>query len=399
MDRREASRTGQVRQQVLSKPQLIRDIFPKFDRQVRQLIDHETCLGVQRVFAGGSGDSHNAALAAEMAFRTVARMPMTVLNSMALSRYTLPWLTPDEMRRALVIGISVSGEVSRTVEAVKIANERGALTLGLTANSQSALAENSKLTFDMTLPPPVESPGVRAYTGSVLAMYAVALRLAVVRERIPQAVGDQWKKAILQMADVIEKTNLQISDTVKRAANLLRERQYFIFMGSGPNYATSLFGAAKLVETTGRHVLGQDIEEWAHLQRFDKEQGNPCFLIAPPGIGYRRAVEVAQNVKRTGKYLIAITEEGETEISGIADLVLPICGHVPEELTPLVYSTPLELFASDLAQELGEPYFRFGLEPWESSGGKAVIQASQINDLGTLYKEAHVNVDLWRGEN
>jgi glutamine---fructose-6-phosphate transaminase (isomerizing) len=399
MDRREASQTGQVRQQVLSKPQLIRDIFPKFDRQARQMLDHEMCLNIHRLIAGGSGDSHNAALATEMFFELVAKLPMEVLSGMGLSRYSIPWLPSQEITKSMVIGISVSGEVSRTVEAMRCAGERGGLTLGVTMNPHSSLGAACRLVFDTTLPPPVESPGVRAYAGSVLAMYALGLRLAEVREAISQTTGNRWRKAILNVADVIENTNACMSENVKATARALKDKQCFMYLGSGPNYATALFGAAKVVEASGQHVIAQDIEEWAHLQRFDKEQGTPCFVIAPPGIGYGRAIEVADFIHRTGKYLIAIVEVGEKTISGMADAAFFIHGHVPEILTPLVYCSPLELFASDLAQELGEPYFRDGEEPWVSAGGNTVIRASQTCDLETIQQQVSDDLRLSGLEN
>ncbi|MEZ4707109.1 MAG: hypothetical protein R3A44_07890 [Caldilineaceae bacterium] len=36
----------------------------------------------------------------------------------------------------------------------------------------------------------------------------------------------------------------------------------------GPNYPTALFSAAKVLEAAGRHAMGQETEEWAHLQYF-----------------------------------------------------------------------------------------------------------------------------------
>jgi hypothetical protein len=89
--------------------------------------------------------------------------------------------------------------------------------------------------------------------------------------------------------------------------------------------------------------------------------------MAPYGLSYKRAVEQARVIKKVQAKLIAVVEDGEKEISSIADYVIPIKGHLPEELTPLVFSDPLEIFASDLAEVNEEPYFRGFTGPWAST--------------------------------
>jgi hypothetical protein len=53
-------------------------------------------------------------------------------------------------------------------------------------------------------------------------------------------------------------------------------------------------------------------------------------------------------------------------------VVLPVKGHLPEELTPLVYSDAGEIFASDLAEATGEPYFRAFEGPWATPDGDPI---------------------------
>src|SRR5574341_1042265 len=98
---------GHIREQVLSKPALLREFTPKFDRLVRETIDHRTCLDTARVYAFGCGDSHNASLTGQMAFHQWARLPMEALTALQFSRYTTPWLNAKRTHQPLAIGISV----------------------------------------------------------------------------------------------------------------------------------------------------------------------------------------------------------------------------------------------------------------------------------------------------
>ena len=391
MDWIEDSRRGRMRDRVLSKPNLLREIVPKFNRQVRAVLDHETSLGVKRVYTAGSGDSHMAGVATELAFEAIAGLPMEPHTGMGLGRYTIPWLSPHDAQSALVIGTSVSGEVLRTVETLQLAREKGTLTLALTFNLESSLAKVARLVFDTTVDDR-DVPGVRTYLSSLVALYSVALRLGEVRDTITQEQGGRWREAMLRVADTMEATNIRISDGVRECAQALREKQSFMFLGSGPNYGTALFGAAKIIEATGRHATSRGIEEWAHEERFGVEPEAPTFLIAPPGLSYGRAVQIAQAIKRFGKYLVAVVQEGEQPISKVADVVLPVCGQVPEPLTPLVYCNALELFASDLAQEVGETYLRAGT-PFLKATPLLIRASEAVDSLGALHADEITNPD------
>jgi len=363
MNVQEKMETEQVRLSTTSKSNLLRELVPRFMDEARTVLDAATCRKVRRVFAGGSGDSHHAALAAEMMFESVAGVPMEAQSGLPLGRYAIPDLDPEEAAHTLVMTISLSGRVVRTIEVLRLARDRGALTVALTGNPQSALAEAAELVFNTTIPEP-DDPGVRTYMSSVTAMMCIALHLGEMRGRLSKDDSARWQAHMLHTADVMDATNEAISEESRRLAQTLRDQQQFVFVGSGPNFGTALFGAAKIIETTGRHAYGQDTEEWAHLQRYNRDHGTPQFLIAPPGRAHGRSAELADIMRRTNKYVVAVCEKGDEAVAGSAHTVLPIVGHVPEPLSPLVYANPLEVFASDLAFENKVAYFCDGVEPY-----------------------------------
>ena len=97
-------------------------------------------------------------------------------------------------------------------------------------------------------------------------------------------------------ADAIEATIQAIMERIPRTgAKPLPNRRNFVFVGDGPNYATALFSAAKVIEAAGRHAMGQDTEEWAHLQYFvNVDPATPTFLISPGGRGHGRMAELVR---------------------------------------------------------------------------------------------------------
>lgn len=97
----DASAHGQMHGCVLSKPNLIEEIFWQFDDQARKLLSHKTCYQFNRILAGGSGDSYAAALTTEMTFEVVASLQMEASCGMKLSRYATPWVPNADSRRTL----------------------------------------------------------------------------------------------------------------------------------------------------------------------------------------------------------------------------------------------------------------------------------------------------------
>ena len=127
--------------QVKSLPELIRSEFETLDMRVRRLLNHNECLSVKRIVITGCGDSHMAGLAAELAFEQIAGIPTEPMTAMQAARYGTPHFEKLFPRNPLTIGISVSGTVARTREALALARNAGALTVAVTANPDSPLAK------------------------------------------------------------------------------------------------------------------------------------------------------------------------------------------------------------------------------------------------------------------
>lgn len=366
--------TNAMRDQVLSLPQLIREQVPRFEEAVQGLLSDAQCLPVGRVFVTGCGDSHNAALASELAFEEIAGLPAEPLTSLQCGRYAAPFMPGKP--RALVLGISVSGEVARTIEAVSLARKAGALTVAVTGDPESRIAKAADKTLDLSTPLFPHAPGVRSYMASLLGLYLLAIRLGQARGTCSQ--DQALRDELLACADLIEGTIVAVDEPARALAERATGEDNFVFVGHGPNYGTALFAAAKVMEASGDHAVGQDTEEWSHLQYFIRHRGTPTFVIAPPGPGYSRAAELIPVMKRVGRLVVAIVEESDVEIAGQADAVLPVKGTVREAFSPLIYPTAAELFAAHLAAVRGEPYFRGFAGPWDPATGGNTIRDSTI---------------------
>jgi glutamine---fructose-6-phosphate transaminase (isomerizing) len=260
--------------------------------------------------------------------------------------------------------------------------KHGALAVAITGNPSSELAELGDKVLDVSIPDFAFAPGVRSYRMSLLALYLLAIRLGEVRDLYSQDEANALREELKGTSDAIEATIEAVKDKTRELAEAVAEEKSFVFVGDGPNYATALFGAAKVIEAAGRHAMGQETEEWAHLQYFTSiDTVTPTFLISPGHRGHDRAAELVAPMSRVGRGIIAVVPEGDEAIAPKAKWVLPVAGDVREAFTPMVYPVASELFAAHLSDVVGEPFFRRANASYDQGNDirtSAILEAIEV---------------------
>ena len=186
------------------------------------------------------------------------------------------------------------------------------------------------------------------------------------------------------MASSIEVTIEANDAVIRQLAEALREQENWVFVGAGPSYATSLFSAAKLVESCGANAWAQDLEEWAHIQFFNRQERTPTCFIIPPGPCVERAQELLPYVKEIGRYTLLVTHQPEVFDASHADRILAVPQIVPEVFSPLVDCIAGELLAYYLAEVWDTAFFtatRHGV----SAGGDRLRGSHILRQLETLH--------------
>lgn len=308
-----------------------------------------------RVYLVGCGDSHYAGLATRFAFERWSGVPTEALESLEFSRYAVHNAPSD----ALVIAVSNSGRVVRTVECARVAGERGISSLGLTYNPASPLADAASMVLAWTYQDVGFGPGTLSYLASLVGLYAVAVRLGQLNGRLHDRAARTILEAIAATGAAVSATLDANHEPAARVAASLVQDELVCIVGGGPNYATALFGMAKFIETAAYPAVGQELEEWAHEQYFCTRPGTTTFVLAPSGASVERAREQLQAVRDMKGQGIAICAADDSETSDLADVVLPVQLPSDELLSPLVTPLPLELVALAFGQRLGRTMLGF----------------------------------------
>ncbi len=337
----------------------LRQLTRPFAQQVRTALTPSEWQAIKKVYLTGDGDSYHASCAAEMAFEAMAGVASEPLSAQRFLDYRAAWMRPATPRQTLVIATSASGGTERVVQAIERAKEYGALTLALTGTPNSAVTQAADRAITVELPQRERSPGIRTYQASLMGMLLAAIQLGEWQGRYAQEEAERLRRELVNLADAVAATTDAIQTDCREVADMIAASPVAVMLGSGPSHGTALYSAAKLIEAAGVFTMGQDLEEWWHVERFAYPVDMPVFIIAPPGRSYWRAESVAATARGLGRRVIAVTHRDDTQAARHAHMVLPVQGEVREEFSPLLY----HLFAGSVAAHVAE---RLGRCPFQS---------------------------------
>lgn len=376
-----------MHQQIDTLPQLLRDIARPFDASARATFDFELCHSVKRIYLVGCGDSYHAPVGAELAFHQLAGVPTQAVSALTFGRYVAGFLPDTGPQTNLVIAVSVSGAVSRTIEALRLARQGGAIGVALTAPG-TTLAKSADKVFETAVPPLPDElagmsvPGVRSYLASQVALYSAAIRIGEVRGHLTTAQADAQRGELRALAGALEATIAACEPVAHDLMARWTDIPEFVYVGAGPLYGVAMFSAAKMMEASGDPASAQETEEWTHIQYFGARADTPTVFISAADRDASRMEEAARAAQAIGRRTVGVLPQDEQAISAYVDHVLPVHGAVSEAFAPIVYSVPGELLAAERAAAIGADYFRSmgGGRTVDWADGASRIRDSRIQD-------------------
>ena len=370
-----------MREQILMTPAALKAGFAGLELSVRLVLETPAIYRLRRIVLIGSGNSYFAAKAAEMALLSHSGLSVEVRTPLEAGRYHAQYSDRRDLENTLVIALSNSGAAARVAEAAQLYREAGAQVLAITKNSESRLAGIAHHVLAVPIPVLPSAPGFGPFAFALVSLFLLGLRLGEVRMRITMDEAQAHRGKLLAHFDDLAAVIDTNDGPAQAAAATLAERQLVEFVGAGPSAAIADYGAAKLLEASGRHALARDLEEWTHLNYFDAEPQTIATCIVQPsgGRGEGRALELFEYMSRLGRMILLV---GAGRLADLAraqhQLVLPVVQPISEIWSPLLSSAPLALVAAHQAELLGTRYGRGGIDGWADSADAGTVQKSQF---------------------
>lgn len=295
-----------------------------------------------RIIITACGTSWHSALIAEYLIEELARVPVEVEYASEF-RYRNPIVGEKDV----VIAISQSGETADTLAAIEIAKERQALIYGICNVIGSSIARASHAGSYTHAGPEIGVASTKAFTAQVTILTLLALQMASNKGTISQS---QLRTILVELEQIPEKIReaLTTNDKVKALAEKYKDAPNFLYLGRGLNFPIALEGALKLKEISYIHAEGYPAAEMKHGPIALIDENMPVLFIATNASAHEKIVSNIQEVKARKGKVIAIVNEGDEVIRGLADDVIEV-PLTNEILSPLVSVVPLQLLSYHIA--------------------------------------------------
>ncbi len=251
----------------------------------------------------------------------------------------------------LVIGITQSGETRDTIEALKLARERGARTVAITnmMGSQVTREVDSVLYTRAGLEMGVAAS--KTFTAQVALVYLVALKLAQIRETLPPGEIEFILDYVYKLPRKIQ-AFLEGDHPIEEIAQRYHDAHFFLYLGRHIGLPVALEGALKLKEISYIPTEAYSAGEMKHGPIALLDEQTPVVVVATNIHVYDKIVSNIQEVRARGAHVIAIATEGNEDIQYHADDVIYV-PKTPAFLQVVLAILPLQLLAYRIARLRG----------------------------------------------
>ena len=310
-------------------------------------ITPEVLAGVRRIYVLACGTSWHAGLVGRLLIEAFARIP-TEVDLAHEFRYRDPVVGPD----TLVVAISQSGETADTLQAARMARDRGARVLAICNVLESSLARLSHDVLYTHAGPEIGVASTKAFTSQLTALILVALYLGQQNGHLSPADLRRHLEAAVELPEAMAQTLRQLDAPIRSLARHYQQARNFLFLGRGFNYPIALEGALKLKEISYIHAEGYAAGEMKHGPIALIDESMPVLVLAPRGSHYDKIIGNLVEAKARDGKVIAVATVGDHQIAEIADHLLQV-PDVDGPFQPLLTVLPLQLLAYHMADLLG----------------------------------------------
>ena len=295
--------------------------------------------GLDVVRMVGHGSSDNAASYGVYAFGLLPRWT-ALRDSISLSVY---YGAEIDLRGSCIVALSQSGETPDVLAYVERARARGALTIAITNDPESALGQAAELVLPLAAGPELSIAATKTYTTQVAALALLAAHAAGEGPLVVNGIRD----VAAQLDDALPALERQLAEIAVAFAFVGR----MFVIGRGPEYATAREISLKLLETCRVAAEPLTATDLMHGPLAALDGLFPIWTIGSDDESLPAVLDAAARARAAGATLVA-SGPAARQIVGAA-FSAPVPRPSVTLLSPLLSVVPGQLFAWALAQAKG----------------------------------------------
>lgn len=328
--------------EMYEQPKAILDTFsPRIkgdDIVIEELkMSDDEIRAIKKIMIVACGSANHTGMTSKYIFEGLARIPVEV-DLASEFRYRNPILEEG----TLVIVVSQSGETADSLAALREAQARGAKVLGIVNVVGSSIAREADNVMYTWAGPEIAVATTKAYSSQLIALYLLAMKFAHARGTLDDAGLKEMLEDLQKLPEQVELL-LNNKNKIQKFANRYLAAKDVFFIGRGIDYAISMEGSLKLKEISYIHSEAYAAGELKHGTISLIEEGTLVAAVLTQEDLYKKMISNMEEVRTRGAFVMAVTNEGNTDVERVADYVI----YIPETNRYFANSLaiiPLQLF-------------------------------------------------------
>ncbi len=326
-----------LRDEILEQPQAAQRLLDSA-AEFKALTSEVQARRPSFVVIAARGSSDNAALYGQYLFG--------VRNSLVTALATPSTLTlygaHPRMAGALVIGISQSGRSPDIVAVLDEGRAQGAVTVAVTNDPASPLAEAAAHVIDLRAGPELATAATKTYTTELLAV-------ALLSHALDRPTDDE--RSELASVPELMSTALESEEAARALAHRHAERDRCIVLGRGYGYATAREWALKLQELAQVSAFPFSSADFEHGPLALAEPELPVLVVAPGGASLDAQLALLTRLKEEhGAHILTLSADHSAQL---LDDSLAVPAGMSPWLSPIVEIVPAQLYTYYLTKARG----------------------------------------------
>jgi len=321
-------------EEIFEQPQVLEQTLteerPKAEALGRRLNERDIDLIV--LVARGSSD--NAALFGRYLLEVSTGIPVSLSAPSVFTLYNAKL----DLSRALVVGVSQSGEGTDINLVLEKAKASGAFTLAITNEADSAMASLADETLLIHAGRERSVAATKTYTGQMLLFYLLS-----------EALGGRK----LNIEKIPEHTlqSLETAETIRGYVERYAFMEQCVVVGRGLNYGNAYELALKLMETC--YVVAERFSsaDFFHGPLAIVERRFPVLMFAPEGAVTQGNVDLLERLGELRADSLSITNS--RRVAELSSRSVMLDEKIDEFLSPIPFVVPGQLFAAYLSAAKG----------------------------------------------
>jgi len=328
--------------EILEQPAVLSRLLTEGAAHARRAAEQIRQFMPEWVLVAARGSSDNAARYAQYLLGAHHRLGVGLALPSLVSLYG----APPRLGRALVIGISQSGQSPDIVGVVAAAAGQSALTLALTNDPDSPLARAAAYVLPLLAGEEKAVAATKTYSAE---LYTLAMLSAVLHQDAARVAAD-WT-ALERVPIAIQQVLESAAPSVLSAARAFAGAGKVVVIGRGFNYSTAFEIALKIKETSYLIAEPYSVADLLHGPVAMIDENFLAVVIAPSGPTLGEMITITEVLQHRGARVLSISDSADLLRRSHFGVDLP--ADLPEWLSPIAAVVAGQLFANALCGVLG----------------------------------------------